>query len=176
MHKQAPYLINLFAGPGAGKSTLAAGLFYRMKQLGYNVELAAEYCKDLVYEGRKQTMKNQPYIFGKQYNRIQRLAQHVDFIVTDSPLLFSLVYVDESTPASFAPFVMDVHNTFHNINYFVERTKPYVAIGRNQTEAEAKNLDGNVRLLLHNYQLPYKMVHSSDKGIETILEDLRDLV
>jgi len=27
-------VINLFAGPGAGKSTTAAGLFYYMKKLG----------------------------------------------------------------------------------------------------------------------------------------------
>ncbi len=32
-------VINLWGSPGAGKSTAAAGLFYRMKFADYNVEL-----------------------------------------------------------------------------------------------------------------------------------------
>ena len=43
-------VINLFAGPGTGKSTTAAGLFYKMKSKGYMVELVTEFAKDLVYQ------------------------------------------------------------------------------------------------------------------------------
>ncbi len=45
-------VINLWAGPGAGKSTTAAGLFNLMKIRGYNVELVTEFAKEMVYEGR----------------------------------------------------------------------------------------------------------------------------
>ena len=35
-------IINMFAGPGAGKSTTEEELFYKLKHDGYNVELVIE--------------------------------------------------------------------------------------------------------------------------------------
>lgn len=54
-------IINLIGGPGSGKSTTAAGLFYKLKKLGYNCEMSLEFAKDKV-------MDDQIYIFGKQYH------------------------------------------------------------------------------------------------------------
>ena len=63
--KKMTKVINLFGGPGAGKSTIAAGLFYNMKIAGYNVERADEWIKDKVYEGTKYPFKDQLYTFFK---------------------------------------------------------------------------------------------------------------
>lgn len=82
-------VINLLSGPGAGKSTTAAGLFYQMKLKGINVELITEYAKDMTWEERYNTLSNQLYIFAKQYSRQLRVKNKVDYIVTDSPLLLS---------------------------------------------------------------------------------------
>jgi adenylate kinase family enzyme len=41
--------INIFGGPGAGKSTTAAALFAEMKRRGMNVELATEVAEDREY-------------------------------------------------------------------------------------------------------------------------------
>ena len=60
-------LINLFGGPGAGKSTGAAYIFSQLKMAGVNAELVTEFAKDKVWEGNKEVFKNQAYIFGKQY-------------------------------------------------------------------------------------------------------------
>ena len=38
-------IINLFGGPGIGKSTQAAGLYYEMKKLNMNVEMPYEFPK-----------------------------------------------------------------------------------------------------------------------------------
>ena len=43
-------VINLFGGPGCGKSTIAALLFGKLKQNGINCEMALEYAKDKVWE------------------------------------------------------------------------------------------------------------------------------
>ena len=43
-------VINLFGGPGCGKSTTAADLFARMKLRGLSVELVTEYAKDVVWD------------------------------------------------------------------------------------------------------------------------------
>jgi pantothenate kinase len=39
-------IINVYGGPGAGKSTSAAYLYYLLKVAGKNVELVREYVKD----------------------------------------------------------------------------------------------------------------------------------
>ena len=56
-------VINLIGAPGSGKTTIATDLFSKMKYLGYNVELVTEYAKELVWEQRHETFKNELYIF-----------------------------------------------------------------------------------------------------------------
>ena len=137
-------VINLFAGPGAGKSTTAAGVFRLMKLSGYNVELVTEYAKDMTWEKRFNTLSDQLYMFGKQHRRQHRLKGQVDYVVTDSPLLLSLFYKPEDYSEHFEPFVLDMWNMYDNRNFFIDRTKPYVTIGRNQTEEEARAIDRRI--------------------------------
>ena len=82
--------INLTAQPGAGKSTLAAATFAKLKMLGINCELVTEFAKDKVWENNKMALSNQIYIFAKQYYRMDRCAGKVDVIITDSPLTLTL--------------------------------------------------------------------------------------
>lgn len=58
-------VINLWGGPGCGKSTTMARIFSELKVKGYNVEMVSEFAKDLVYEKRDETMKDELYIFAK---------------------------------------------------------------------------------------------------------------
>jgi ATP:corrinoid adenosyltransferase len=62
-------VINIFAGPGAGKSTTAAGLFYHMKKLNMSVELVTEYAKSRVWEQHSSVMRDQVYLTAKQKTR-----------------------------------------------------------------------------------------------------------
>ncbi len=64
--KKSALIVNLFGGPGAGKSTMAAGLFSELKWRGINCELATEYAKEKVWEESYAIFENQIYIFGKQ--------------------------------------------------------------------------------------------------------------
>ena len=85
-------VINLFGGPGCGKSTTMARLFADLKARGFNVEMVSEFAKDLVYEQRQETMKDELYIFAKQHHRLFRVADKVDIIITDRPLLLTNIY------------------------------------------------------------------------------------
>lgn len=65
-----PIVINLFAGPGAGKSTLASALFSLFKMDGFVSELVTEFAKDLTWCERWKERKCQPYVTGEQYRRM----------------------------------------------------------------------------------------------------------
>ena len=43
-------LVNLYAGPGAGKSTGAAYIFAKLKTAGVDCEYVSEYAKDRVWQ------------------------------------------------------------------------------------------------------------------------------
>lgn len=49
MNKRKTIAVNLFGGPGSGKSTQALGVTYKLKVNGINCEYASEHAKDLVW-------------------------------------------------------------------------------------------------------------------------------
>ena len=49
-------VINLFGGPGCGKSTAASYIFSKLKMLGINAELATEFAKDKTWEGNMKAI------------------------------------------------------------------------------------------------------------------------
>jgi hypothetical protein len=162
-------LINLFGGPGSGKSTTAAGLYYQMKREGIPVEIAREYAKDVVWEGREHLFEDQLYIFAKQRKRIRDLLGKVDFIVCDSPLLLSAMY-GTGLGITFSRFVQEEHRLLPNWNYKLERDKPYQTYGRMQTEDQAKALDVVITGLLVNE--PHTPIKSTF-AVETIMKEVR---
>lgn len=143
-------VVNFYGGPGTGKSTMAASVFAELKWRGYNVELVTEFAKDLVWEKRFNTLDDQIYIFGKQYHKLYRLRDQVDFIITDSPLLLSLHY-GAKLPDSFLDMVLETYESFDNVDIFLEREKDYNPAGRYQTKEEAKAIDDKMQHLLRNY-------------------------
>jgi len=147
-------VVNLFAGPGAGKSTTAAGLFHLMKLDGMSCELVTEFAKDLVWDDRNT--EDQLHILGEQHHRLHRLRNKVKYIVTDSPLFLSIVYGQLYMPQykHYNNFVNEVVKSFDNYNVFIKRVKEYVPIGRNQTKAEAVDLDTTIKTALWCWHHP----------------------
>lgn len=157
-----PLVVNMFAGPGAGKSTTATGVFSRLKILGYNAEYVSEYAKDLTWARR--SLANQVLILGKQYDRLFRLNDQVEVIVTDSPLLLTCIY--NQGHDSLNRLAVDLFAEFDNLNLFIERVKAYNPQGRNQSESESMAIDARVRQLLRTYQVPSYTVKGDVLGIE----------
>jgi hypothetical protein len=162
-------VINLFAGPGAGKSTTAAGLFYKMKREGLAVELVTEYAKDKVYEGHLGCLEDQIYIFGKQQRRLSRLVGHVEYAVTDSPLLLSVLY-NKTESKSFLDLVKEVFNKYDNRNFFIVRDKEYQQIGRTQTEIEARELDEKMKTILFHNSIRTEAILGNGWAVDNIYD------
>jgi adenylate kinase family enzyme len=151
-------VINIWGGPGAGKSTTAAGLFFEMKKLQIPVELVTEYAKDMTWEKRHNVLGDQLYILAKQNRRLERLKGQVEYVITDSPLPIGLVYAPENYYETFEPFVMDVFNSYDNHNFLIGRDFAYQTAGRNQTAEEAVEVDSAMVNLLNRKQITYSRV------------------
>jgi len=152
-------VINLTGGPGTGKSTLSANLFANLKMTGIDVELAPEYVKDLVWEESFKKIENQIYIFGKQHNRLYRLRNKVKVIITDSPLLNSIVYYNGNNP-HFEPLVIWEFKDMNNLTLYLERSFEYVQNGRMQDIEGAKKVDKTYKSLLDKYDIDYISIRS----------------
>ena len=156
--------INLFGGPGTGKSTLCAFLFAELKCIDINAEMALEYVKDLVYEESTKKIENQIYIFGKQHSRLNRLNGKVDVVITDSPLLNSIVYYGGDNP-HFKELVLFESNKVQSLNFYIARSFKYRQEGRFQNEDGAKKVDDIYKKLLDDSSVPYLTI---DPGIEAV--------
>jgi len=169
-----PLVINLFAGPGAGKSTSAAAVFALLKMHGVNAELITEFAKDLTWEKRNRTLDNQVYVFAKQYHKMWRVKDQVDVIITDSPLLLSFVYGLNGAGAT--SMVWEAYHDFNNVNFFIGRVKKFNPVGRNQTEEEANKLDEDILNVLKTYKMPFEEVVGDYGGVNLIvIETLKRL-
>lgn len=164
-----PIIVNLFGGPGSGKSTGAAYVFSQLKMQGVNCELVTEYAKDKTWEHNMEALSNQAYVFGNQFYRISRCANQVDVIITDSPLLLSIIYNHNSVLGeAFNKMVLDVFNSYDNLNYLLTRTKQYNPIGRNQTEKESDDIGNEIRTLLRDHSINHVCVGGNINGYTDI--------
>ena len=170
-------LVNLFGAPGAGKSTGAAYIFSQLKMAGINAELVTEFAKDKVWEESKEPFNNQAYIFGQQYFRISRCADKVDVIVTDSPLLLSLVYNnDPRLGEAFNEVVRNVMTSYDCKNYYLTRTKGYNPIGRFQTEEESDVIADEILEILEKENIDFTKVDGDIHGYTIIAVELIDMI
>lgn len=169
-------VVNLFAGPGVGKSTTAARIFAELKMHGVNCEMALEFAKDKVWEESFKTIDDQIYIFGKQFHKIWRLKDKVDVIICDSPLPISIVYDKENSEALHT-LIMEQFNKFDNYNVLLTRSGEYQKEGRVQTEEEAKGVDEIVKKVLKDYNIVHTVMPidgAAMKITERILEELKN--
>ncbi len=174
-------VINLLGGPGAGKSTNATGAFSKLKRHKISCEYVNEYAKEVTWENAHKLLECQQHIFGEQYRRQWRLNGTVEYIITDSPILLSAVYLEHYNPRVARPlpdkyvrmaskYFMDTFNLFDNINVYVDRTKEYDPIGRSQTEIEARAIDVLVMRKLTMRNQKVHILTNSDLGDLAILE------
>lgn len=170
--------INIFGGPGTGKSTTAAWLFATLKQAGKNIELVTEYIKTWAWEGRVPSSYDQTYVFASQLRREDILTRRGVHVVTDSPLPLQLVYV-KKYKCPFYDELLSLCKKFDNehpsFNIRLKRTVPFQTFGRYETLEEAKEIDMAILQVLREYGAPYLDV-DPERDKEAILSAVSEIL
>ena len=151
-------VVNLFAGPGAGKTTCAWAIASELKKRGIEAEYVAEYAKELVWDGRSDlldgTYVHQKALYDEQNRRVKRLIGKVDVVVTDSPAILSLVYARELNP-EFKGVVLNDFNQQQNFNLFINRGKVFQQAGRVHNLEQSKLIDNEIKTMLRENNIYY---------------------
>ena len=143
--------INLFGGPGVGKSICAAKLFGDLKLRGYLVEQVSEYAKTWAHQKRAVDVYTQLYFLAKQIKSEREcLTSGYDLIVTDSPLGLCPLYTSEYFPkdagwstSSMWGYIRAMDEEYPPLNILISRdeTVDYERNGRYQNITEARKID-----------------------------------
>lgn len=159
--KSSTLIVNIFGGPGAGKSTTALQLVAELKKLGYHADYVSEVAKELVYakdfEHLDGTLKNQSKILLEQKRRLDIMLDNVDVVVTDSPLLLNTVYLKENAP-EYIESVFSQYENYNNYNVVVERdlSVKFEQEGRIHNLEESIKKDGEINTLLDSHNIDYQ--------------------
>ena len=154
--------INLFGGPGCGKSTVAASIYAGQRADGASVELVQEYIKNWAYENRKCVSFDQLYVFSKQLHAEDILLRSgVGAIISDSPLVMQLAYVKKYGVMpifdELAAITTKFERQYPSFNILLDRKGiPYEDNGRYEDEEAAivmdKLIEETVEQLCPNYE------------------------
>lgn len=166
-------LINIFGAPGAGKSTTSAGLFRIMKLKKYNVELVTEVAKDLVWEKREQCLKDQLYISALQNHRLERLRDKVDYAITDSPLLLSLIYVPDNYYGYYSYLMKEIFNSYDNYNFYLKRVKSYSKVGRLQNEKQSNKIGSQIYDYMYVNKIDFQVIDGDEDASQKIFDIIK---
>lgn len=149
-------LVNLAGGPGAGKTTLAYYLTYRLKKAGVRAEFVGEAARELIYNNTPghpapPLLDNQVLVTGMQYERYLRLKRHgFQVAVSDSPIVQGMLYCTAAYKYALNSVTRALEDEFEVINIFINRRPgcydPESRVQR--TEAEARAYDSQTRALL----------------------------
>lgn len=136
--------------------------------------MAREIAKQKVWTGQLKSLQDQDYITALQRQEITVLVDQVDVVICDSPLLLGCIYAPADYPPSFHEFTKWTWDQFDNLNFYVERTKPFDPNGRKHNELESLAIGNNILNLLEKYMIPYHVIQSDsvDTATEIVLQHL----
>jgi hypothetical protein len=177
-------IINLWGGPGTGKTTTASELFVALKKLGYNVEMNREYIKDWVWEKRELKEGDQSYLLTKQARKERiYMLEDVDFIISDCPVGMIAAYgmlwdlCEKHIPVCWSLYRQHedfaIRHGYQNINFFLKRTKTYNPKGRYQTEEVADQVSSDLERFHKAWLKDGQILDCDEKCTENILAFLK---
>ena len=175
-------LINLFGGPGIGKSGIASGITYKLKKKHISVNNPYEFPKKLAWDNNIPAISDQLYVFANQHRGIAESYGKVDYIVIDSPILFSTIYHTYYTkgyPAEFYgdefhKFVIHLHKQYDSINILLERSDTiHNDDERFQNYEQSLEIDKLCKKILDDNGFPYHTIKVGKNSVKDILKIIK---
>lgn len=170
-------VLNLFAGPCAGKSILASDIYSRLKRAGIQAEVPPEIAKLHAQRGDHGFLQDQVAVFGATAHQLLMAKRSgAQVAVLDSPLLLQLVYAPKDYFKSFPFLVREVVDSYDNMNFFIRRNPdiPYSAVGRVHSEPEAVQKDEEILAMLSSHCATFSLADSSEGDAQRIAQAVVD--
>lgn len=165
--------INLVGGPGCGKSTTAAGLYYELKKRGISVEYLREPIQRHIWNEDNLMLSSQIPLFGEDMLQIYGVDGKVDVVIRDTSLLLNIVYDNEDNDL-FHALVIQEHKKLRCLDFFLNRGDiPFQDWGRMHNEEESIQLDQKIKDVYRYANVPLVEVNSAtavDDIIQAIME------
>lgn len=165
-------VINIFGGPGSGKTTLAARLFYALKTAGVEASQPEEHAKLAIWANQPWLLDEQVVLLGRTWETIHALSDKVDVIIVDSPILLCSVYARDREPAAFHSYVAHLHRRTDRLNLLLERDTRmgYSTNGRRETAHEALVVDQRIMDALDTHGERFIETGRSDTDVEALVD------
>lgn len=158
----------LFAGPGAGKSTLALRIASFLKTRGIHSELVPEWVKGWAYQNIPIQGFDQVYIFARQIREeeiVLRSSPNI-VVVSDCPPLMTVSYAQRNVPGiwkSLRDIAMEYEHQYPALNFFVDRKDlSYRRDGRYEDAKDAMDMDNRIKSMLERQGMPFDLVGFDD--------------
>lgn len=147
---QKTQVINIFAGAGAGKSTVALLLAGMLKQSGIDCEYVDEWHKMSVWLDHGNVLEHPEIMLANQHQKLWALDGKTQIIVSDCPLLLFAPYARQFLPdyphAEFEALSLAFHHKYDNYNVWVQRDPSiFKQAGRVQTLEQSMAMDRHIR-------------------------------
>ena len=167
-------VINFHGAPGVGKTTAATGLLYCMKKCQLLVDYVPEFAKEEIYKDSPQTLNDQKWVLANQDRRLHVLRKHVDFAVSDSPLVLSAYYGGSNITRTFRRHIIETFLSYDNLNYFVDRNPnfEFQKEGRIHNEQESDMIADKIKTLLVKEGITFKTIVAGNELPERVFADL----
>ncbi len=178
-------VVNLFGGPGIGKSSIASGLTYKLKKNHIDCDNPYEFPKSLAWDQNYSAISDQLFVVSNQHRGIVKSFGKVDYIILDSPVILSLIYKDyyneqrdTDYPSrlygdNFDNMILDIHNGYDSINILLKRGDgQHNDKERLHNLEESREIDLMIKNSLDNHKIDYHEVEVGDGTVGEIYKIL----
>jgi predicted ATPase len=107
-------VVEIYGGPGTGKTTFSAELYGALKRTGLHVTLVTEEATTCIQANDMVGLTCQAYLLGASARRLRQVATSYDVVVMEAPLLLNPVYDRDRSPALRA-LAEEEHRRYRNL-------------------------------------------------------------
>jgi len=175
-------VVNLFGGPGIGKSSIAAGIIHQLKRNHVSCDAPYEFPKVLAWDNNESAIRDQFYVIANQHRGIAKAYNKVNHIIVDSPILLSLIYKNYyvTDPAEypsclygkeFDDLLLSIHNSYDSLNILLTRADEtsFNEKERYQDFNQSLDIDSRIKAMLDTHHIPYIEVAVDTNPVDQIL-------